>query len=129
MALSASDVFHLTADKLRQVARYDRCERLADHIKSNMMQTVGDEDVTQTSVPTDLVHNVVEPVTHNFCDSSNGDGDSQTQVLVELLHKVSPLSLEEPEAILRLSFRLQEVHHLGLVDNRVFVIRILPSFR
>jgi hypothetical protein len=91
------------------------------------MQTVGDEDVTQESVPTDLVHNVVEPVPQNFGDSFHGGGgDGQTQVLVELLHQVSPLSSEEPGAILRLFVRLEEVHDLGLVGDRVFVTRILP---
>ena len=137
MAFSASDVYHLTADKLRQVCSDQGLDnsgpvrslrqRLGDHIKSNIMQTVGDEDVTQASVPTDLVHNVMEPVPHKFGDSSHGGGgDSQTQVLVELLRQVSPLSSEEPEAILRLLVRLEEVHDLGLVDDRVFVTRILP---
>jgi len=120
----------LTADKLRQVFSDQELDSsgpvrslrqgLADHIKRNMMQTVGDEDVTQASVPTDLVHNVMEPVPPKFGDSSHGGGgDSQTQVLVELLRQVSPLSSEEPEAILRLFVRLEEVHDLGLVDDRV----------
>jgi hypothetical protein len=79
-----------------------------------MMQTVDGEDVTQASVPTDLVHNVMELVSHKFSDSSHGSGgDSQTQVLVELLRQVSLLSSEEPEAILRLFVRLEEVHDLG----------------
>jgi hypothetical protein len=91
------------------------------------MQTVGDEDVTQESVPTDLVHNVVEPAPQNFGDSSHGGGgDSQTQILVELLRQVSSLSSEEPEAILRLFDRLWKVHDLGLDDNRVFVTGNLP---
>ena len=69
----------------------------------------------------------MEPVPHKFGDSSHGGGgDSQTQVLVELLRQVSPLSSEELEAILWLSVRLEEVHDLGLADDRVFVTRILP---
>ena len=83
--------------------------------------------MAQASVPTDLVHNVMEPVPHKFGDSSHGGGgDSQTQVLVELLRQVSPLSSEELEPILWLSVRLEEVHDLGLADDRVFVTRILP---
>jgi len=134
MAFSASDVYHLTADKLRQVCSDQGLDsggpvrslrqRLADHIEQH--DADGDEDVTQASVPTDLVHNVMEPVPHKFGDSSHGGGgDSQPQVLV-LLCQVSPLSSEEPEAILRLFVRLEEVHDLGLVDDRVFVTRILP---
>jgi len=134
MALSASEVYRLTADKLRQVCSYQGLDNsgpvrslrqgLADHIKS-MIQTAGD-DVTHASVPTDLVHNVVEPVPQNSGDCSHGGcRDSQTLVLVELLRQVSPLSSEEPGAILRLFFRLEEVHDLGLVDRTVFVTRIL----
>jgi hypothetical protein len=80
MALYVSEVYHLTADKLRQACSNEGLDssgpvrslrqRLAEHIKSDMMQTVGDEDVTQASVPTDLVHNVMEPVPHKFGDSS-----------------------------------------------------------
>ena len=91
----------LTADKLRQAFSDQGLDssgtvrslrqRLADHIKRNMMQTVVDEDVTQASVPTGLVHNVVEPVPQHVGDSSHGGGgNSQTQVLVEPLHQVSP---------------------------------------
>ena len=135
MAFSASDVYHLTADKLRQVCSDQGLDsggpvrslrqRLADHIEQH--DADGDEDVTQASVPTDLVHNVMEPVPHKSGDSSHdGGGDSQTQVLVELLRQVSPLSSEQPEAILHLFVRLEEVHDLGLVNDRVFVTRILP---
>jgi len=69
---------------------------------------------------TDLIQNVVEPVPPNFGDSSHGGGgNSQTQVLVELLRHVYPLSSEEPEAILHLFVRLEEVHELELVDDRI----------
>jgi len=47
-------------------------------------------------------------------------------VLVDLLRQVSPLSSEKPEGILRLFFRLEEIHNLGLVDDRIFVTRVLP---
>ena len=47
-------------------------------------------------------------------------------VIVELLRKVLSLSSDEPEAILRLIGKLDEIHSLGLVDGKMFVIRILP---
>jgi hypothetical protein len=58
--------------------------------------------------------------------SHGGSADGQTMVLVELLHQVSPLCTEEPEDILRLFVRLGEVYDLGLVDDRAFIIRIMP---
>ena len=47
-------------------------------------------------------------------------------MLVELLRPIPPLSSEEPEAIMRLCIRLDAVHDLGLVDDRTFIVRILP---
>ena len=46
-------------------------------------------------------------------------------VIFELLRKVPSLSSDEPDAILRLVGKLDEIHSLGLVD-KLFVIRILP---
>jgi hypothetical protein len=40
---------------------------------------------------------------------------------------MSPLDSEEPEAIMKF-VRLDETHELGLVEDRVFIIRILPLF-
>jgi hypothetical protein len=95
MALSASEVYHLTVDKLRQVCSergLDSCgplrvlrQRLADHIKSNAMDTSSGEDATHGSVPTDLVPNVVDPAPQIISCSHGGGADSQTPVLVELL--------------------------------------------
>jgi hypothetical protein len=70
MALSVSEVYHLTLDKLRQVCSergLDSCDpvrvlrqRLTDHIKSNAMDTSSGEVATQASVPTDFVPNVID---------------------------------------------------------------------
>jgi len=54
-----------------------------------------------------------------------GPSDSSVPVIVELLRKVPSLS-EEPEAILRLGSKLDEIHALGLIDGKMFMIRILP---
>jgi len=58
--------------------------------------------------------------------SQGGSQRTQFSVLVELLRQVAPQVSEEPEEILRFFVRLAEVHELGLVDDRQFVIRILP---
>jgi hypothetical protein len=47
-------------------------------------------------------------------------------VLVELLRPIPNLTSEEPEEIMPLFIRLDEVHGLGLVEDRVFITRILP---
>ena len=105
MALSASEVYHLTVDRLRQVCSERGLDssgpvrvlrqRLADHLKGNPMDTSSDEGATQASVPTDLVQNVVDP-NSGFCSHGSGS-DSPTPVLVEL-RQVSPLCSEDPEA-------------------------------
>ena len=74
-------------------------QRLADHVKGNPMDTSSGEGVTQASVPTDLVQNVVNP---NSGSCSHGGGrNSPTPVLAELFGQVSPLCSEDQEAILR----------------------------
>jgi hypothetical protein len=47
-------------------------------------------------------------------------------VLVELLRQVPSLRSEEPEAIMRLFVAIDEIHNLNLVNDRIFVTRILP---
>jgi hypothetical protein len=47
-------------------------------------------------------------------------------VVVELLRQVSPLVSDEPEAITALFVRLDETYELGLVEDRIFITRILP---
>jgi hypothetical protein len=47
-------------------------------------------------------------------------------VLVELLRQLSPLFSEEPEAMLYLFTRLDEVYELDLGGDRMFMGRVLP---
>jgi hypothetical protein len=47
-------------------------------------------------------------------------------VLLELLRQIPRVASEEPEAIMQLFVRLDEIYELGLVDDRTFVTRILP---
>ena len=46
-------------------------------------------------------------------------------LIVELLRQVPSLTSDEPEGILRLVSKLDEIHGLGLAD-KTFVIRVLP---
>ena len=77
----------------------------------------------QTDVSADVVHK--PPILGN---SSHGNAsDNPVSVLVELLRQVPALSSEEPEAILGLVSKIDEIHALGLVDDKMFVVRVLPK--
>jgi hypothetical protein len=45
------------------------------------------------------------------------------------LRQVEPLASEQPGDILRFFARLGEIHSLGLVEDRVFITRVLPLVR
>jgi hypothetical protein len=119
MALSASEVYHLTVDKLRLVCSERGLDtsgpvlllhrRLAEHVKSSRMDSVLDQEVAQASVQTNTMDNVIESVPPTLGLGSHGSGEGcQTPVVVELLSQVSPLLSEEPEAILTSFNRLDE---------------------
>jgi len=137
MDVSASDVYRLTADELRQVcfSRGLDCsgpvrelrQRLSEQIKSTKMQTPPDENLNQMSVTTDVGDRPGTPVPQPGGDSLHGgSGGGPVNILVELLRQLSPLRSEEPEAIMNLFVRLEEIYELGLVEVRIFIMRILP---
>jgi hypothetical protein len=51
-------------------------------------------------------------------------GDESIPVLVELLCPIPRLVSEDPGAIMGLFIKLDEVHGLGLVEDRVTIIRV-----
>jgi hypothetical protein len=84
MALSASEVYHLTVDKLRQVCLERGLDssgpvrslqqRLADHIKNGLMETSGKVDMAQAIVSSDLERNVGETAPPVLGCGSHGGG-------------------------------------------------------
>jgi hypothetical protein len=102
MDVSASDVYRLTADELRQVC-FNRgldCsgpvrelgQRLSEQIKSTKMQTPPDEDLNQMSVTTDVGDRAGTPVPQPGGDAlPGGSGGGPVTILVELLRQLSPL--------------------------------------
>jgi hypothetical protein len=58
--------------------------------------------------------------------SQVGQADSCVPVLVELLRKVPPLTASEPEEIMKLFIKLNVIHRLRLVSDKVFMTRVLP---
>jgi len=61
-----------------------------------------------------------------LCGSHVGGCGKVVPVIVELLRQVPALSSEEPEAILGLVTKLDEIHALCLVDGKAFLVRMLP---
>jgi hypothetical protein len=60
--------------------------------------------------------------------SDAGVGEGSNYVLLELVRQVPPLYTEEPEVILWVVSRLDEIFLLQLTDDRGFIIRLLPLF-
>jgi len=86
------------------------------------MASEQDVDSQQASVPNDLSSEMIHAGPQNFSNSSHvGGNDNQVSVFVELWPQVPSLSSGEPEAILRLVSRLDEIYALGLIDGRMFV--------
>jgi hypothetical protein len=87
MALSLSEVYHLTGDMLRSKCWEQGLDhsgpvrslrqRLADHIRSGPMNTLTKPEETQASVSNDMVHNMgitAPPVVARGSHGSGGDG-------------------------------------------------------
>jgi len=98
MDLSASEVYYLVADELRQQC-VDRGlsysgllrtlrQRLVRHIKSGSMQASSKEDAEQASASADLVQKVVGTAPLRYSNGSHGCVECQGAVLVELLRQI-----------------------------------------
>jgi len=91
------------------------------------MASKQDVDSEQASVQANLSADAIHAGPQNFSSISHvGGSDKPVSVFVELLRQVPSLSSENPEAILQLVSRLEEILALGLTDDKMLVIRILP---
>ena len=127
-------MYYLSGDRLRQVylergldhrgpVRLLR-QRLADHIRSGPMDP---PEAGQASPKTGFENNTGATVTPSVPSGSHGgSGEEAVLMLVELLRASPPLCSEQPELFMGLFIRLDAVHDLRLVDDRTFIIRILP---
>jgi len=101
--------------------------RLVDHIRSNQIDEVGQQPpIDQASGLTELESSGVEDGSPNrrYC-SHDGSGDGTVPVLMELLRQVFTMRSEKPEDIMYLFMRLGELYDLKLVDDRMFMLRIM----
>jgi len=108
MALSASDVYRLSADHLRQscIERGLSPEgpvrslrrRLTEYLRAVKVDQKGQQEAPQASVTTDMLPNRTDIISPSASDGSHGCGGvSKAPVLVELLRQVTSLTSDEPE--------------------------------
>ena len=64
--------------------------------------------------------------TDSSLEALEAPGDIPVTVVFQLLRKFQTLSPEEPEAILRLVSKLDVINALGLIDDNMFLLRIVP---
>jgi len=130
--LSATSVYYLDVDQLRlQCATRNLSteggvrqlrQRLADFVKGN---ATGGVDMQREQATGESGSSQDNGVAFDEVSLSVDRGD-HSSVLVDLLRQVPPLLSECPEDILFFFIRLGEIHSLGLVEDRVFITRILP---
>ena len=137
MALVPADIFRLKAEQLR-----DEClkrgldsegpvcelrQRLTRQLKEQTMENKQDDPNVQASATMNLPTGAATRETQGRESNLHAHGSSDSNpVFIELMRQVPPLTSDEPEAILRFIARLDEVHMLGLCEDRDFITRILP---
>jgi hypothetical protein len=100
MELSASEVYHLTVDKLRLVFVERGLDasgpvlllrrRFVEHVKNTQMDLNLDQETPQASVQTNIMNNVMESVPPTPGLHSHGSSAGcQTPVVVELVSSYS----------------------------------------
>ena len=137
MAVTPSEIYKLNVDELRQLCSEERLSSegpvgllrpmLVWHLTGATIESKQHAETAQASVQIDVSLDATRsgPPEANF-GSNVGGFSNVVPVIVELLRQVPSLTSDEPEAILRLVSKLDEIHSLGLVDDKTFVIRILP---
>ena len=120
MALFPSEIYRLTADKLRQVCSEEGVDsdvpvrvlrqRVMRHLNAGTMACKQDDVNIKASVSTNLSGQMIQVEPHNIDDYSHEVAtDGPKSVFVELMRQFPPLPTEEPEAILWFIARLDEL--------------------
>jgi hypothetical protein len=131
MDFRPTHVYLLTADKLRelcaevgvesegtvQVLRRRLVQFLRDDTEGNPRDQIMDDTARADAV---------EGTPPAEDQTQVGQADSCVPVLVELLRKVSPLTASEPEEVMKLFIKLNVIHRLRLVSDKVIMTRVLP---
>jgi hypothetical protein len=137
MAVTPSEIYKLNVKDLQQLCSAEGLgiegtvrllrPRLVRHLTGANMEIKPHTDTAQASAQCDASLDPIHsgPFESNF-GSHMGGCSNVVPVNVKLLRKIPSLSSDDSEVILRLVVKLHEIHSLGLVDDKVFVIRILP---
>ena len=124
MAVTPSEIYKLNVDDLRQLCSEEGLSsegpvrllrpRLVRHLTGANVESKHHAETAQASAQSDvsLGPSHSGPFESNF-DSHVGGCSNVVPVIAELLRKVPSLSFDEPEAILLLIGKLDEIHSLG----------------
>jgi hypothetical protein len=133
MAFPPSQVYQLTGDRLGELCATVGVDsggtvrvlrrRLVEFLRADV-DTVCEEPTMDQATQADVKGGIVNPPAET--QSQVGGVDNGVPVLVELLRKVPPQTASEPEEILRLFIKLDDIYKLRLVNDRVFITQILP---
>ena len=128
MALTSSEVYKLTAERLRQLC-FERGldseapirslrQRFVRHLSVSKMKSKQEKESEQATTRINSSLSAVLVDHQNSNNSSHaGPFHSPVTVVVELLRQVETLSSEGPATILRLVSKLDETHALELIDD------------
>jgi len=137
MAVTPSEVYKSNVNELRLPCSEEGLSsegpvrmmrpRLVRHLTGATMKSKQHAETTQASAQSDVSLDAIQsgPSESNFGSHAGGFSNVVPDI-VELLRKVPTVNSDEPEAILRLVGKLDEINSLSFVDDKMFVIRILP---
>jgi hypothetical protein len=133
MDLRPTEVYLLTADKLREICAEVGVEtegpvqvlrrRLVQVLRTGA-EGIARDQIMDDTTRADAVEGTSPPPVED--QTQVGQAESCVLVLVELLWKVSPLTASEPEEVMKLFIKLNVIHRLRLVSDKVFMTRVLP---
>jgi hypothetical protein len=133
MAFRVLNVYRVTGEKLTELCTAVGVDsegtvqvlrrRLVEFLRTDAESTSRDQTMDDTARAQASEDSLPPPSDTN---GQVGLGDGCVPVLIELLRKISPLSASEPEGIMKLFIRLNDIHKLQLVTDKIFMTRVLP---
>jgi hypothetical protein len=104
-------------------------QRLVEHVRAKTSDGQDDVKMDQAHSADAEVREKMGPDPPNSGNATQVCSvDNITPVLGELLGQLSTLPSEEPDTVLCLFTRLDEVYELGLVSDRVFMAHVTFGF-
>jgi hypothetical protein len=133
MAFRPRHVYQLTGEKLRELCVEVGIDsegtvralrrRLVDFLRH---EEEGDSSESNMDTTAQIGATGDSPPPSEDDQRQVGQGDNCIPVLVELLRKIPSLTASDPEEIMTLLIRLNGIHKLKLVSDKIFMTRVLP---